>query len=219
MTFKKTPAVAASLAVTLAFASAASAQTPPAAAAARPAAAAAPIRHGAAIPGFCVYSSGRAVESSEVGKYVATRVKQLATEANTELTNERNAVQAEARTLEAARATMTQDAFEQRAAALQARANALQRKAELRQRELEVTERKAVLRVLQELDPIVLGIYQQRNCTLLLGDVLLANEQMDLTPAAVAALNAKIKTFPFNRERLDTPPAAAAAAPAAPPKK
>ncbi|MBP7704367.1 MAG: OmpH family outer membrane protein [Caulobacter sp.] len=223
MTFKKTLAVATCVAAVASVASAAMAQTPPAAAP-RPAAAAPAqqIRHGAPIPGVCVYSSERAFAQSEVGKYVQTRVKQLATEANAELTNERTGVQNDAKALDAARPTLTQDVFEQRAAALQVRANALQRKAELRQREVEVTERKAFMRVLQELDPIVVGIYQQRNCALLLGDgVLLGNEQMDLTGGAVTALNAKLKTFPFNRERLDTPQQApgTVTAPATPPKK
>ena len=70
------------------------------------------------------------------------------------------------------------------------------------------------MRVLQELDPIAVGVYQARNCSLLLGDgVLLGNPAMDITPQVVAGLNAKIKTFTFNREHLDTPPAAGAAVP------
>lgn len=222
MTFKKTLAVAVCATAIAAVASGAMAQTPPAAP--RPAAAAAPaqIRHGAPIAGLCIYSSDRAVATSDVGKYVQTRVKQLATEANAELNTERTSVQNDAKALEGQRASLTQDVFEQRAAAIQVRANALQRKAELRQREIEVTERKAILRVLQELDPIVVGLYQQRSCSLLLGEgVLLGNEQMDLTAQAVTGLNAKLKTFPFNRERLDTPQQqpGTVQAPAAPPKK
>jgi len=34
---------------------------------------------------------------------------------------------------------------------------------------------------------------------------------MDITPAAITALNAKITQFTFDRERLDTQPAAAPA--------
>lgn len=224
MTFKKTLAVAVCATAIAAVASGAMAQTPPAAArpAAAPAAPAVQIRHGAPIAGLCIYSSDRAVATSDVGKYVQTRVKQLATEANAELNTERTAVQNDAKALEGQRASLTQDVFEQRAAAIQVRANALQRKADLRQREIEVTERKAILRVLQELDPIVVGLYQQRSCSVLLGDgVLLGNEQMDLTAQAVTGLNAKLKTFPFNRERLDTPQQqpGTVQAPAAPPKK
>lgn len=214
MLSSKTFAVAASAAI-VTFASAAIAQTP-AAAPASPAAAA-QVRHGAALPGVCTYSSERAIGSSDVGKYVDTRMKQLIAEANAELSGEETAVKNEAKAIDAARATSTPDALEKRASDLQVRYNALVRKKDLRQRELQATERKALMRVLQELDPIALAAYQQRQCSILLGDgVLIANPQMDLTSTVVTGLNAKIKTFAFNRERLDTP-AAAPAAPAAAP--
>lgn len=209
MLSSKTFAIVASAAV-VTFASAALAQAP---AAARPAAAAAQVRHGAAIPGICTYSSERAIGSSEVGKYVDGRMKQLIAEANTELSGEETIVKNEAKAIDAARASSTPDALEKRASDLQVRYNTLVRKKDLRQRELQATERKALMRILQELDPIALAAYQQRNCSILIGDgVLIANPQMDLTDTVVQGLNAKIKSFAFNRERLDAP----AAAPAAP---
>lgn len=218
MHFRKSLAIAASAAV-VTFASAAVAQTPPPAAPRPAAAPAAPqVRHGPAIAGICTYSSDRAIGASDVGKYVDGRMKQLITEANSELSGEENAVKTEAKAIDAARATSTADVIEKRASDLQVRYNALVRKKDLRQRELQATERKALMRILQELDPIALAAYQQRNCSILLGDgVLIANPQMDLTDAVMTGLNAKIKTFPFNRERLDAP--APAAAPAAAPKK
>ena len=215
MHFRKSLAIAASAAV-VTFASAAVAQTPPPAA---PRPAAAPqVRHGPAIAGICTYSSDRAIGASDVGKYVDGRMKQLITEANSELNGEENAVKTEAKAIDAARATSTPDVLEKRASDLQVRYNALVRKKDLRQRELQATERKALMRVLQELDPIALAAYQSRNCSILLGEgVLIANPQMDLTDTVITGLNAKIKTFPFNRERLDAP--APAAAPAAAPRK
>ncbi|MES2035231.1 MAG: OmpH family outer membrane protein [Pseudomonadota bacterium] len=210
MLSSKTFAIAASAAV-VTFASAALAQAP-APAAARPATPAAQVRHGAAIPGICTYSSERAIGTSEVGKYVDGRMKQLIAETNTELSGEETIVKNEAKAIDAARATSTPDALEKRASDLQVRYNTLVRKKDLRQRELQATERKALMRVLQELDPIALAAYQQRNCSILIGDgVLIANPQMDLTDSVVQGLNAKLKSFAFNRERLDAP-----AAPAAP---
>ncbi|MDP1961738.1 MAG: OmpH family outer membrane protein, partial [Reyranella sp.] len=118
----------------------------------------------------------------------------------------------EAKAIDGARATLTADALEKRSADLQVRYNAFQRKQQLRQSEVQATERKAVTRILQELDPIAVNVYQARNCSILLGDgVLLSNPAMDITDQVVQGLNAKIKTFTFNRERLDTPPAAPAA--------
>lgn len=220
MTFKKTSAVAACAAVTVAFASAASAQTPPAAAPAAPAAAT--IKHGAPIPGLCYYSFDAVFGASDVGKSVVTRIQQIAKEVETELTTEDKALGADIQAFERARATMTPDAIEQRASQLTVRRNALARKAELRQRELQATRSKAVDRVEQEMTPVVLATYQARGCSILIASGLaLGNPQMDITGSVVQGLNAKIKTFTFNRERLDAPaPAAAApaAAPAAPKK-
>lgn len=220
MRFNKTLAVAAGAAAALAFASAAVAQTPPPRPAA-PAPAAAPaaptVRHGPALPGVCTYSGDQAVQASEVGKYVAARMKQIIAEVNAELTTEETAIKNEAKAIDTARAAGPTDALEARAANLQVRFNAFKRKQQLRQTEVQQTERKALLRVLQELDPIAVGVYQARNCSILLGDgVLLGNPAMDITAQVVTGLNAKIKSFTFNRERLDTPPAAGA--PATPPR-
>lgn len=211
MSFKKTYAVAASAAALLAFASAASAQT-------APAAPAAPIRHGAALPGVCFYSFDRALGTAEVGKAVATRLQQLTTEAESELTTEDKALSADIQAFDRARATMTQDAAEQRASQLQIRRNALQRKIDLRQREIQATRAKALDRIENEMSPVVIATYQARGCSILLtGGVVIANPQMDITDQVVTGLNAKIKTFTFNRERLDAPAPAPAAA--VPPKK
>ncbi len=221
MSFNKTLAVAASAAAVLAFASAVTAQTPPRPAAppaAAPAAPAAPaIRHGPVLPGICTYDGEAAIQQSEVGKYVAARMQQLVTEVNTELQAEDTAIKNEAKAIETASAAGPTDALEARAAALQARFNAFKRKQQMREAEIEQTRRKALLRVLQELDPIAVGIYQARSCSVLLGEVLLANPQMDITPQVIQGLNAKIKSFTFNRERMDAPaPAGAPAAPRAP---
>jgi outer membrane protein len=215
MLFSKTSTVAVCATAIAAFASVALAQTPPAAP--RPAAPAAPaaaqIRHGAPIAGLCTYSSERAIATSDVGKFVEGRMKQLITEANSELSAEETKLKNDAKALEAARATLSPDALEKRGSDLQIAYNALKRKQDLRQRELQATERKALMRVLQELDPIALAAYQQRQCSILLGDgMLIGNPQMDITATVIQGLNGKIKTFTFNRERLDTPAAAAPAA-------
>lgn len=216
MRFNKTFAVAAGAAAALAFASAVAAQTPPPAP--RPAAPALPQpKHGPAIPGLCTYDAGKAMKTSEVGKYVIGRLNQIAAEANAELQAEDTAIKNEARAIDAAGATLTADAREKRGADLQVRYNANQRKKQLRQAEVQQTENKAFMRIAQELDPIAVGVYQARNCSILLGEgVMLANPAMDITDQVIVGLNAKIKSFTFNRERLDVP--APAGGPAVPPR-
>jgi outer membrane protein len=185
--------------------------------AARPAAApAAPaVTHGAPINGVCILSMEGAIGGSTVGKYVGTRVQQLAQQVNAELTSEKTAIDNEAKTLDGQRGTLDQNTFEQRGAALQVRANALQRKAQLREREMQVTQQKALGRVEQEMEPLIRQAYQQKGCSLLLAReaVLLGNPAMDITPAVITALNGKITTFAFDREHLDQ--AASAAPPVA----
>ncbi|MBU4433502.1 MAG: OmpH family outer membrane protein [Alphaproteobacteria bacterium] len=209
MTSKFLFAAVSSVAV-IAMSTGALAQTAPAAPA---------ISHGAPIAGVCIFSSQRAVGSSAVGQAVDVRLKTIIQQVNAELTGERTALDNEAKALDAKKATLDQGALEQQAAALQVKANAWQRKGQLRQKEVEATEQKALARVYQELDPAIKQVYQQRTCGMLVDreSVLLANPAMDITDSVVAALDARIKTLTFDRERLDQP--VAGAQPLTPTKK
>lgn len=190
---------AASSVVALAIATSASAQTAPAA----PAAPA--VTHGPALTGVCIFSSPRAVASSQVGKAVDARLKTIIQQVNAELTAERTGLDNEAKALDAKKATLAQDALEQQASALQVKANAWQRKGQLRQKEVEATEQKALSRVYQELDTPIKQVYQAQKCSMLFDreSVMLANPSMDITDAVVTALDGRIKTLTFDRERLD----------------
>jgi len=193
---------AATSVVALAIATSASAQTAPAAPAA---AAGAAVSHGPALPGVCIFSSPRAVASSQVGKAVDARLKTIIQQVNAELTGERTGLDNEAKALDAKKTTLAQDALEQQASALQVKANAWQRKGQLRQKEVEATEQKALSRVYQELDTPIKQVYQAQKCSILFDreSVMLANPAMDITDAVVTALDARIKTLTFDRERLD----------------
>lgn len=211
----KTSAILAAVAAVLASAASAQAQTTPAAP---------PVNHGPAIAGVCIVSLDGAISSSTVGKYVQTRLQQIAQQVQTELSAEQTAIQNEAKTLDAQKATLDQGAFDQKNATLQVRAAALQRKAQLRERELQATQQKALGRVGQELEPVIRSSYQQAKCTVLIqrDAVVLANPAMDITTSVITGLNAKITQFAFDRERLDQAapaPAAAAPAPAQPARR
>lgn len=164
-----------------------------------------PITHGPAIPGVCVVSLEGAIGSSTVGKYVQTRLGQIGTQVQAELTAEQTAINTAAKALDAQKGTLDQGSFDKQAADLQLRANAYQRKAQLRDREMQATQQKALGRVGQELDPVIRGAYQQSHCSLLLqrDALVIANPAMDITSAVVTGLNAKITQFAFEREHLD----------------
>ena len=140
---------------------------------------------------------------------------------NAELTAERTSLDNEAKALDAKKATLDQSALEQQAAALQVRANAWQRKGQLRQREVEATEQKQLARVYQEMDPAIRQVYQQKTCSILIEreSVLLGNPAMDVTDGVVTALDARIKTLTFDRERVDQAAAGAQALQPTTPKK
>ena len=216
--------VAAGALAAFGIAATAFAQTAPAPA--RPTAPA--VAPGPIIAGVCTFSNDRAIGTSLVGKAVGARLQQLSQAADAELRAERTRLETEKRSLEAQRATptMTQEQIEQRALTYNQQAAAFERKAQLRVRELQATEQKQLQRVAQELQPLILQAYAERNCGLMVDRSVIyaANPAMDVTDIVVQKLNAKITTLTFERERLDQPAAAAparpaAAAPAAPGKK
>lgn len=178
-------------------------------AAAAPAAPA--ITHGPALPGVCVLSVDGVIANSTVGKYVQTRLNQIGTQAQSELSAEQTAITNDAKALDAKKATLDQGAFDQQNAALQVRANAWNRKAQQRERELQATQQKAIGRIGQEMNPVVGAAYQQAKCSILIqrDAVMVVNPAMDITQQVITGLNAKITQFTFDRERLDqaaTPP-------------
>ncbi len=202
--------IAAGATAVFGMAAAAYAQTAPA----RPAV---PQPAGPVIAGVCTYSNDRAIATSSVGKAVAARLQQLGQAADAELRAERTALENEKKTLEAAQATLPRDQLEQRALAYNQKAAAFERKAQLRVRELQATEQKQLQRVAQELQPLIVQVYGERNCGIMIdrGVIYGANPQMDVTDLVVQRLNAKLTTLNFERERLDTAAAAAAARPGA----
>lgn len=182
---------------------------------ARPAAAAAAptTPAGPAIPNVCIFNNEAAIAGSAVGKYVGTRLQQIAAQAQAELQGEDSSLQTDIKAYSAQRASLSSDVQQQREKALSDRAQTLQQKAQLRNRELEATRQKALSRVVNEYQPIVNTVLRSRSCGLVVDgqSVLAANPSMDLTPEVVRQLDAKITTFPFEREHLDTGPAAATA--------
>lgn len=176
--------------------------------------AAAPVALGPAIPGVCLFSYDAADEGSAVGKYVAQRMQQLQGQAQAELQAEQTALQTDAKALEAQRATISSDVYQQRGLAINQRATALQRKADQRTRELQATGQKALGRIVTEVNPLLQQVYGQRGCGLLVdrNSVFFANPTMDVTSDVVRLLDTKITQFAFDREHLDQP----AAAPVAP---
>ena len=181
---------------------------PGAAALAQTAAAAAPtqaITYGAPIAGLCALSIDGVLGGSTVGKYVDTRLQQIGSQVQAELTGEKTGIDNDARALEGQRASLDQATFEQKVTALQTRQAGLERKAAIRDREMQATQQQAVGRVLNESKPLIASAAQAQKCAIVVdrSSVIMVNPAMDLTPAVVTALNGKLTQFAFDRTRLD----------------
>lgn len=161
-------------------------------------------------PGICILNSGQLISQSAVGKAVDARLKQLGAQVNSELTPEKTAIETEDKSLAAALQAATTDASRQalgpRVQALETRIGNFQQKGSLRQAELQATQQKALAQVSDQARPAIKAVAAQKSCALVLDAAVVAdaNPAMDITAAAVAALDGRIKTLTFERERLDT---------------
>lgn len=200
--------ISAIAALTASLAVAASASAAPAAA---PASGGVTL-NGPAIPGMCVLSQGQLVHDSALGKAIATRLGQLKNQVAAEINAEATTLQTDERTFETGRASMTPDQQQKQGGALAAREQALQQKYQLRTQEMEATEQKALGYLGQQANPIVGSVAVQHNCSVLLsGGVVATTPSMDITTAVIQQLDARVQTYAFDREHLDTQGAAAPA--------
>jgi len=186
----------------------ATAQTHPAAAATPPA-----IATGPAIPGLCVLNREGLLYGSTVGKYVDQRLHQLKAQSDAELNAEAASLKTDIGALQAQKATLPPEQYEQRGTEMNARISAFQGKAQKRDAEMQRTLEKAVARINQEAEPYVTQAFTQHGCSILLSSegVMFSAKSMDITDQVVQALNAKFTQFPFDREQIPDQPSAAPA--------
>jgi outer membrane protein len=193
-------------------ANAAAAATParPAASPAAAAAAAAPAPPnfapppGAPVPGVCIFSFEKTIGDSTVGKAYQARMQQLAAQVEAELNPERTSIQNDANALQTQRNTITPDQFTQRGNAINARIQAYQEKEQLRAQELDETKNRALQQIVNNINPLLVTVYTQRNCAVVVDQstLIAANTAMDISPAVTAQLNTKMTTITFDRANL-----------------
>jgi outer membrane protein len=167
----------------------------------------------APVPGVCVFSLERSIAESTVGKAFGARMQQIQAQAEAELTPERNQLQTEATALQGQQASLAPDVFQQRANALNQRIQAYEAKADLRSREIDATQQKNLQRIAAEVNPLLASTYQARRCAVIFSadNLINVNPAMDISDDVTKALNGKMTTITFDRERLDNQPAAAPA--------
>jgi len=168
-----------------------------------------PSNPGPVIPGVCVLDGQAAIRDSAAGRAAAARMTTLGQQVRAELQAEQTAITNEGNAVRA----LPEAQRETRAAALQTRFNAYQRTAQIREEELRRTQAQALDRIVNALEPVVLQLYVQRGCGLMLdrGSIVYANPAMDVTAAAQQGLDRALPTITFDRVRLPAQQTGAAA--------
>jgi len=173
---------------------------------------------GAPIPGVCIFSVESTIAASTVGKAFQSRMQQLAAQVEAELTPERTTLQSDAAALQGQQSSLAPDVFQQRANAMNQRIQVYSAKADQRQQELEATQQKNLGRIAQEIQPLLVNVYNTRKCAVVFSaeGLISANPAMDISSDVTTQLNTKMTTISFDREHLDQQQAAARGGAAAP---
>lgn len=164
---------------------------------------------GPVVPGVCLLSRQAIFGNAKVATAATARLQQLATEAQSEVNNERAPLDKEQAAFQAEVARLTPEQRLQRQTALEQRMQPIRAKAEQRSREIEATRAKVLTQISDRAQPVIAEVYRARKCGLLLdrNSVMGGNLANDLTPDVVTALDAKVAPFSFNRETLPAAPA------------
>lgn len=157
---------------------------------------------GPVIAGVCLLSEEAVLANTKVGLAATARLQQITKDAENEVVSARAPIDADAKALEAQRATLNPDDFRQKQQAIAQRLQTLQQLAAQRSREIELTRQKALGQVAAEEKPLIADAYNARKCGLLFNrnSAMGGNFTNDLTPDVVKALDAKMPTITFERE-------------------
>lgn len=160
---------------------------------------------GPVIPGVCLLSREAVFANAAAGKAASARLQALAAAAQAEIETERQPLEAQLRALEG---QADNAARRQRAEELGAQWQALQQKAAHASQEVEATRIKAMERIANEAQPMIAQVYAAKACGLLLdrNTALGGNFANDLTADVVQALDARLSSITFERERLPQAP-------------
>jgi len=156
---------------------------------------------GPLVSGVCLLSREAIYANAAVGKAANARLQELARAAQTAIDSDRGPIETEARALEG---QPDNAQTSQRRTTVATRWQALQSKAAHDSQEIEATRAKALERIANDAQPVIAQVYAQKKCGLLLDRsvALGGNLGNDLTVDVVKALDVKVQTITFERERL-----------------
>ena len=157
-----------------------------------------PQNLGPVIPGVCVFDPQRAVLQSTAGQAVQGRMRELSQEVAGEISPFYESIQSGLTALQQGAAAMSQEQRDGQAAQLQQRYQEAQQLEQNRQAELRYTLSEQLKLIGAAADPIMVTVYQERGCGLLLNaeSIIEMNSAMDITEAVIQRLNA---SYPGSR--------------------
>jgi outer membrane protein len=166
----------------------------------------APANPGPVIAGLCVFHNDRLLAQSTAGQSVQTGMQRLVSEVQGELAPYLTSLQSEAQVLQ--QGGQAADPDGSRSRAFQQRAQEAQQLEQMRQQELQYTQQMQVRSIAQAADPILVAVYQERGCGMLLdrSAVYMFNPAMDITETVIQRLNTALPSLNFNRMPVPVQP-------------
>ena len=160
-----------------------------------------PTNPGPVLPGICSFSGERVLATSTAGQALQARMVQLYQEVQGELQPYATSIESEAQQLQQSAASLSEADRNTRVQALQTRDRELQQLQQTRANELRYTQSVQAQTIDNAARPIVIAVYQERGCGVLLSADAVAyiNPAMDITDTVIQRLNGQLPTLSFNR--------------------
>jgi Skp family chaperone for outer membrane proteins len=155
------------------------------------------------------------LRESKAGKDMATKLNNIETQMNNELTPERTTLQNEGKTLDGKLQGKSREQVNADAAlvsqlnAYQAKANAFAAKAQKASQEFSLTERVALATFNKALEPVLLQVIQEKNAQLVVSKsaVIYSADSIDATALVIQKLDAATPTLAVTRQKIPDQPA------------
>lgn len=160
-----------------------------------------PADPGPVIPGVCVYHNERVISQSTAGQALNSGMQRLFEEVRGELQPYAASIETEAQALAQGQASIPAAEMQQRRQQLQQRLQEAQQLEQQRDAELRYTRAVQLQAIAQAVDPIIVTVYQERGCGLLLDreSVYVMNPAMDVSDVVIQRLNGALPTLSFSR--------------------
>ncbi len=160
----------------------------------------APTTMGLPIPGLCLFARDVALGTTKAGVAANARMRQLSQQIQAEFAPEQQAIATEESVLRTSAAQMTSADRQRRTDALQKRATSFAGLQRVRSAQLQQTRGLAIAAILKPMDAALTPIATSRHCSVVVerSATYGFNAAMDLTPAVIQQVDARLPTLTFD---------------------